>query len=237
MAEFSVVIPAFNEARYLPDTLGAIRRAAEALGEEVEVIVADNMSTDGTDAVARELGARVVPVEIRCISAVRNQAAAVATGRYLVFVDADDHVSENMFIAIKQAMDSGRYIGGGVANVRYDRNSLGIRVTHGLINAGVTLSGLSMFLFYTTPEAFQAVGGFNEDLLSTEDYDFAQRLRKLGRERGLKYKNLRTAQLVKSSRKFSEYGDWSLFRHPLIFAKAVMNDRETAYELWYRPRR
>jgi glycosyltransferase involved in cell wall biosynthesis len=158
MAEFSVVIPAFNEARYLPDTLGAIRRAAEALGEEVEVIVADNMSTDGTDAVARELGARVVPVEIRCISAVRNQAAAVATGRYLVFVDADDHVSENMFIAIKQAMDSGRYIGGGVANVRYDRNSLGIRVTHGLINAGVTLSGLSMFLFYTTPEAISRSG-------------------------------------------------------------------------------
>jgi glycosyltransferase involved in cell wall biosynthesis len=237
MAAFSVVIPAFNEERYLPDTLGAIRRAAAALGEEVEVIVADNGSTDGTAAVARDLGARVVPVEIRCISAVRNQAGAQATGRYLVFVDADDHVSENMFIEIKHAMETGRYIGGGVANVRYDRESLGIRITHGLINAGVALSGLSMFLFYTTPEAFRAVGGFNEELLSAEDYDFARRLRKLARERGLKYKNLHAARLVKSSRKFTEYGDWSLFRHPLIFAKAMMNDRETAYELWYRPRR
>lgn len=237
MPEFSVVIPAFNEEQYLPDTLKAIRRAEEALGEAVEIIVADNMSTDATAAVAKELGARVVPVEIRCISAVRNQGAAAATGRYLVFIDADDQLSENMFIAIKEAMDTGRYIGGGVANVRYDRNSLGIRITHGLINAGVVFSGLSMFLFYTTPEAFRAMGGFNEELLSTEDYDFARRLRKLGRERGLRYKNLRAACLIKSSRKFTEYGDWSLFRHPLLFAKALMNDRETVYELWYRPRR
>jgi glycosyltransferase involved in cell wall biosynthesis len=231
---FSVIIPAYNEEKYLPRTLGAIDKAARQLGEPVEVIVANNMSTDGTRHVAREFGARVVDVEIRCISAVRNQAAASAEGRYLVFVDADDCMSPNMLVAIKEVMTSGRYIGGGVAKVRYDRRSLGLCLTQSLINWSVALSRVSMFLFYTTPEAFAEVGGFDETLKATEDIDFAQRLRALGKQRGLGYKNLRSAHLVKSSRKFDAYGDWSIFRHPLIFLRACRNDQEVVEALWYK---
>lgn len=231
---FSVIIPAFNEERYLPKSLGAVAKAARRLGEPVEIIVANNMSTDGTRHVAREYGARVVDVEIRCISAVRNQAAAVAQGKYLVFVDADDCMSPNMLQEIKAVMDSGRYVGGGVAKVRYDRNTLGLRLTQTLINCSLALSRVSMFLFYTTPDAFAAIGGFDETLKATEDVEFARRLRQLGRERGLGYKNLRTACLVKSSRKFDAYGDWSIFRHPVLFFRACRNDQEVVDVLWYK---
>ncbi len=234
---FSIIVPAYNEEQYLPRTLGALRKAEEALGEPVEIVVADNLSTDKTQEVAREFNAKVIEVKIKCISAVRNRAAAAASGKYLLFVDADNQVSEDLLVEIKPVMDSGAFIGGGLVHARYDRKSLGLSVTHGLIRISVAMSGVSMFLFYTTPEAFAAMGGFNEELLATEDMDFAHRLKKLGKSRGLKYKNLRTAHLVLSSRKFDEYGDWSLFLHPIQFLRACLGDRRVIHEIWYKERR
>lgn len=235
MHSFSVIIPAFNEARYLPATLTAVRKAEEFLGESVEIIVADNESTDATAEVAREYGARVVTVGIHCIAAVRNQGAAAATGKYLVFCDADNHMSPDMLAAIKGKMDTCRYVGGGITRARYERESRGIRLTHALVNLGVRASGLSMFLFYCTAESFQGAGGFDETRLSAEDFDFAKRLRRYGKSRGLGYANLAEGELVMSARKFNEYGDWALFRNPVTFIKACFNDPDTAYELWYNP--
>ena len=67
--EISVIIPAFNEARYLPGTLESIRRASEHLqmmsDVDVEVIVVDNNSTDETATVARDIGATVVPEPVQ----------------------------------------------------------------------------------------------------------------------------------------------------------------------------
>ena len=195
------------------------------------------MSTDATAAVAKSLGAKVVPVDIRCISVVRNRAAEQATGKYLVFVDADDHMSRNMLVEIQRVMDAGRHIGGGVARTRYDRQSWGIEITHGLVQTGLSFTGLSMFLFYTTAEAFWAAGAFNDELLCTEDYDFAKRLRTLGKRRRLKYKNLRTAHLVKSSRKFNEFGDWGVFTRPVLAISAMFANKSAAHTIWYKPRR
>lgn len=234
---FSVIVPAYNEERYLPKSLGALRRAEALLGEPIEILVADNLSTDGTRDVAREFEAKVVPISIKCISAVRNGAAAEATGKYLVFVDADNCVSEDLLVEIKKVMDSGAYVGGGLVTAHYDRNALGLRVTHGLVKLGVALTGVSMFLFYTTAEAFQAIGGFNEQLLATEDHDFAMRLRAHGKTKGLKYCNLKKGHVVLSSRKFDEYGDWMVLSHPMKWLKACFNKRDAVYELWYKPRR
>jgi len=235
---FSVIIPAYNERKYLPGTIAAIRRAEAALGEPVEIVVGDNMSTDGTAAVAEELGARVAPVTVRNISAVRNTAAAAATGKYLVFCDADDHMSEQMLVEIRKAMETGRFVGGGAADTRYDRKSWGLFLTHDvMISLPLRLQGLSMFLFFTSKEDFTAMGGFNEDYLAAEDLEFAKRLKRHGRQSGRRYANIRTAHLVKSSRKFDEYGDWAVFRHPIAFLRASLRDPKVVYELWYKPRR
>lgn len=235
---FSVIIPAYNEQKYLPATIGAIRRAEAVLGQPVEVIVGDNMSTDGTAAVAGELGAKVVPVTQRNISAVRNCAAAEASGKYLVFCDADDHISEGMLLEIQRAMEAGTFVGGGAADTRYDRRSLGLYLTHNvMISLPLRLSGLSMFLFFTSKEDYVAMGGFNEAYLSAEDLEFAKRMKRHGKQTGRKYCNLKTAHLVKSSRKFDEYGDWAVFRHPISFIRASLRDPKVVYELWYKPRR
>jgi glycosyltransferase involved in cell wall biosynthesis len=235
--KFSVIVPAFNEEAYLPRCLGAIRRAEARLGEPVEIIVGDNLSTDGTARVAEEFGARVVSVEKKCISAVRNQAAAVATGKYLAFSDADNEVMDDVLVEINKVLESGEYVGGGVLNAPYERSSLGLNLTQFCIVANLRLRRVSMFMFYMPATVFQEVGCFDESLLANEDMEFALRLKRYGKARGLKFSNLKTSGVILSARKFDEYGDWAVIRHPILFVKAFMNHPETAYEIWYRPRR
>src|SRR5207248_1252646 len=83
---FSLVIPAYNEEAYLPRLLDSVdaARARYAGGPEaIEVIVADNASTDATARLAAERGCRVARVEKRVIAAARNGGAALARGEIL----------------------------------------------------------------------------------------------------------------------------------------------------------
>ncbi len=234
---FSVIVPTFDEEHYLPKCLDAIRRATAALGEPVETIVVDNMSHDRTPEIARELGAKVLEVEEKCLSIIRNRGAAAATGQYLVFIDADSVMADTMLVEVKRAMDTGRFVGGGVMNVVTDRLSLGIAVHLLAALPAFLLTRLSAVMFYTTPEAFHAVGGFDETRYAIEDADFAFRLKRYGRRRGLRYCNLWRARVTTSARKFDEFGDWFIFRRPDMVLKAFFNNRKVAHEIWYRRRR
>ena len=80
----SIVIPAFNEAKYLPNTLKAIKnsnRVFNSVGWESEIVVCDNNSTDATSKIATENGARVVFEPFNQISSARNSAARLVTAR------------------------------------------------------------------------------------------------------------------------------------------------------------
>ena len=88
--EVSVVMPCLNEA----ETLGTCVRKAwaglEAGGFQGEVIVADNGSTDGSQAIAAREGARVVAVPVRGYGAALRAGIQSAVGEYVVMADADD---------------------------------------------------------------------------------------------------------------------------------------------------
>lgn len=88
--ELSVVMPCLNEA----GTVGAcVKKAMDALelhGIRGEVIVADNGSTDGSQQIAREFGARVVPVEKRGYGSALQSGIAAAHGEFVLMGDADD---------------------------------------------------------------------------------------------------------------------------------------------------
>ena len=87
--ELTVVLPCLNEAR----TVGAcVREAREAMiraGIAGEVIIADNGSTDGSQALAEEAGARVVPVREKGYGHALRGGITAARGRYLLMGDAD----------------------------------------------------------------------------------------------------------------------------------------------------
>ena len=86
---FSVVIPTFNRARYLPEALDSV--FAQGVGD-VQVIVVDDGSTDGTRSVVANYGRGVVYLYQRRAgaAAARNRGIALAAGTYVSFLDSDD---------------------------------------------------------------------------------------------------------------------------------------------------
>jgi glycosyltransferase involved in cell wall biosynthesis len=88
--ELSVVMPCLNEAA----TVGVcVKKAIAALERHAirgEVIVADNGSTDGSQQIARDFGARVLPVERRGYGSALQSGIAAARGRFVLMGDADD---------------------------------------------------------------------------------------------------------------------------------------------------
>jgi glycosyltransferase involved in cell wall biosynthesis len=88
--DLSVVMPCLNERL----TLGACIRKAiatmKAMDIRGEVVVADNGSTDGSQAIALEVGARVIAVETRGYGSALRGGIAAARGKYVVMGDADD---------------------------------------------------------------------------------------------------------------------------------------------------
>lgn len=209
----SIVIPAHNEEYYLGGCLAAAATAARAVSVEVETVVVLNRCTDGSERIAREQGAKVVHDESRCIAAVRNRGVAAASGEVIVTCDADSRLHPQMLPAALAALERGA-IGGGV-NIRYDRQSPGIRATELVFRLVMRATGISCGAFWTTRRAFDAIGGFDERLLIAEDVDFALRLRKHGKAQGLRYVALWETPVSTSSRKFDQYGDWAFFSMPL----------------------
>jgi glycosyltransferase involved in cell wall biosynthesis len=88
--ELSIVMPCLNEAETLET---CVRKALRALAENNivgEVIVADNGSTDGCQAIATRLGARVVAVEAKGYGHALMGGIAAARGQFILMGDADD---------------------------------------------------------------------------------------------------------------------------------------------------
>jgi glycosyltransferase involved in cell wall biosynthesis len=88
--ELTIVMPCLNEA----DTVGTCVRKAQAaiqqMGIQAEVVIADNGSTDGSQAIASEHGARIVPVAAKGYGNALMGGIAAARGKYVIMGDADD---------------------------------------------------------------------------------------------------------------------------------------------------
>jgi glycosyltransferase involved in cell wall biosynthesis len=88
--EMSVVLPCLNEAETLAVCVDKALAALRDNGIVGEVVVADNGSTDGSQQIALDHGARVIPVPIRGYGAALNAGIQAARGKYVLMGDADD---------------------------------------------------------------------------------------------------------------------------------------------------
>jgi glycosyltransferase involved in cell wall biosynthesis len=88
--ELTILMPCLNEAETVATCVAKARRWLDEAGVDGEVLVADNGSTDGSQALAREAGARVVAVAERGYGAALRGGIAEARGRYVIMGDADD---------------------------------------------------------------------------------------------------------------------------------------------------
>jgi len=120
--ELSIVMPCLNEAETLDTCITKALHALEREGVTGEVIVADNGSIDGSQDIARKLGAVVVSVAAKGYGSALQGGIAAARGRYIIMGDADDSYD---FAAIRPFLEKLRQ---GYDLVMGNRFQGGIRV-------------------------------------------------------------------------------------------------------------
>ena len=204
---YSIVIPAYNEAEELPATLAAIQAAMETVASEGECIVVDNNSSDATAEVARAHGADLVVHEpINQIARARNAGAAESRGRYLVFIDADTRIRPELLAEALHLLESSPCVGGGaIVQFEGEVSTLG-RIGIGLWEriSKLTRIAAGSFLFCRR-EAFEAVGGYDEALYASEEVRFSRQIKKWGKAAGLSFHILDHAPVLTSARKLNWY--------------------------------
>jgi len=234
----TIIVPAFNEADYLPATVNAIQVAAEHLhthsDAEVEVVVVDNNSTDDTAAIARTAGAAVVHEPVQGIARARNAGARHAQGDVLVFVDADALVSPALLEAIHDAMSDPSCIGGGV-DVEYQPRRRSMR----LYLSAWRLLGRRMRLVqgatqFCRRSVFEQVGGYAEQAWIGEDVDFYRSMERLARSAGGVVRFIEQPRVQASARRFDKWPLWKtlLWTNPLF--TALFRRRKAFWAGWYR---
>lgn len=214
----SVIIPAYNVHPYLA---AAIDSALRQTYRNLEVIVVDDGSTDGTHEVAESYDKRV-----RCIrqanrgaAAARNAGIRVAAGKYIAFLDGDDYWEDNKLEAQVGQFNADLDLG----MVYADYGTFG---PHGVIAANNPVaagfnrpSGLILReLFFeclvwtgtvvVKRDVLEAVGLFDETLLKAEDYDMWLRIAAAFRVRHLPrvvaWYRIRTDSLTKTPQDTAE---------------------------------
>ncbi|MBE9543285.1 MAG: glycosyltransferase [Proteobacteria bacterium] len=230
--KYSVLIPAHNEEAFIGNCLQSIEFAAEKVPEEVEIIVALNRCTDQTADIAGSHQAVIVNEDSKNLAKIRNAAARAANGDIIVTIDADSWMSSNMFAEITRYLSTGKFIGGGVI-IRPERLSVGIFMSLLTVVPFLLIHRVSAGLFWCHRSDFEALGGFNEALVSAEDLDFAKRLKAYGKKKGKRFKTLTSAHIVTSCRKFDTFGDWYLFKNPGLVWKILKGNNQQAADLLY----
>jgi glycosyltransferase involved in cell wall biosynthesis len=184
----SVIIPVYNLAAYLPEAIES------ALGQtlppnDVEVVVVDDGSTDGSGEIARRYAprVRVVRQENRGLPAARNAGLRATSAPFVNFLDADDRLLPDK-LAAQLAVFARRPDAGVVtAGVRYVDARGALLFPHGWARVdGAVLPQLVLGNF-GPPHALLlrrapllAAGGFDETLAAAEDWDLWLRLARAG---------------------------------------------------------
>jgi glycosyltransferase involved in cell wall biosynthesis len=238
----SLVIPAYDEQAYLPQLLASVQTARQRYihgADAIEVIVADNVSTDRTAEIAKEYGCQVAAVEKRCIAAARNGGAAAAQGAILCYIDADSRIAPETFNVIDQAMGTGK-VAIGATGVIPDRMSAGIRVALVVGEWLGRLMDADTGVVFCRREDFLAVGGYDESRLAAEDLDLLYRLKAYGGQQGRRFVRLPAVKAVTSTRKFDKLGEWHALPMLIRVGWQMRFDKKaferSARNYWYEDR-
>ncbi|ROO33493.1 MULTISPECIES: glycosyltransferase [unclassified Pseudomonas] len=183
MSLVSIVIPMYNEARHIGRTLLAAQQAARQAQLECELIVVDNGSDDHGPRIANELGARVLIVPGVHIGALRNRGAALASGQWLAFIDADIEMPADWLTLMLELEGQGDVLGLDLETPRqapwfaeaWQRRSQ--RADSRPLHRVQWLPSANLLMRRSW---FDRVGGFDETLRTGEDKDFSLRLRQAG---------------------------------------------------------
>ncbi|HLC63819.1 MAG TPA: glycosyltransferase [Patescibacteria group bacterium] len=193
----SFIIPVLNEEAVIAKTIEPLK---SLVWLNKEIIVADGGSTDRTVAIAKSLADKVYVrpegEKNKSIAENRNKGAALASGKYLFFMDCGvqiDKLDEFVKKVISEMEAKPKNLG-MTLEIRFypGEESRVDRVHLWMINK--TIEGLNKvkmgmamgWVQVVKKEAFEKIGGYNEDLITQEDVDLFRRLSRIGKTVSLK---------------------------------------------------
>lgn len=185
--KISIIIPAYNEEKYLARTLTSIKKLDKD-GHNVEILVLDALSTDKTPQIAKKQGARVLRIARKSIGFARQQGIKHARGDIILYTDADTILPKDWIMR-------------HVANLQKPGvvcSCGGFRLTDGSFPFFHFANYLQPILLYLSYKLFYIpfatgqnmafwkkkallVGGFDEQIAVMEDTDLAIRMKRVGK--------------------------------------------------------
>ncbi len=181
----SIVIPTLNEEKYLPQTLRSIKNQKTA--HSYEIIIADSKSEDKTREIARQFGCRIVDAPKGIIAAGRQAGCKIAKGKIIVSANADVKYAPQWLEELIKPLIQGKAVATLGKLLTLDGNTVENAWCRYFFRTCTQFSLIAKIpLAYAenmamTREAFEAVGGFNETLVTGEDTDLAKKLQKYGK--------------------------------------------------------
>ena len=177
----SIVIPTYNEEKYLPRLLQSIRLQSFA---DYEIIVANNNSTDATVAIAKQYGAIITSGGMPGKG--RNEGAKIAKGNILLFLDADVLLQEKDFLSdcllefLSKKLDIATCCITPLSDRKMDL--IGHEVYNIFMLATEKLLPYAPgFCIFARKSVHDRIGGFDEAVLFAEDSDYVQRAKKIAK--------------------------------------------------------
>jgi len=236
--DYSFIIPAYNEEQYLTRTIESVQsclRSEKSLSGEI--IVVNNNSTDETGELARKLGCKVVFEPVNQIARARNAGAREASGKSLLFLDADTVLPVETFRNAINLLKGGK-IGAGGALLKFDSHHQ--RLVSGIVlpylwNSFSKLTGFFAGCFiFCRQDLFNEVGGFPETHFAGEEIIFCKRLKEASGGLGLKISILKDNYVMSSARKLLWYKDMRMLKLliPTLVAPWVLK-RKSFCRFWY----
>lgn len=219
--KISIIVPAYNEGLHLLKNLTKINNSFQFNDfYDYEFIICDNNSTDNTSIIANEFGAKVIFEPINQISKARNTGAKIATGEWLVFIDADSWPSRYLIRNMLDQIYMNKVIGGS-SLIQFASCPLWWRATWKLSNFSMPLFDLTptgAFMF-CKKSTFHEIGGFDEELFALEDLDFSRKLRNFGRLIDKKFTIIKQPTYT-SSRRVNDFKPRDIVKLAVLLSKS-----------------
>ncbi|MEO5892327.1 MAG: TIGR04283 family arsenosugar biosynthesis glycosyltransferase [Ferruginibacter sp.] len=202
----SIIIPTYNEAEQIAQTISKIN-AARGI-HDAEIIVVDGGSTDDTISLAKNCGAITMRSERKGRSAQMNIGASIAKYDMLYFLHADSIPPNDFISQILVACNKG--VQSGCFRLAFDDDHWFLKANAWFTRFNVNAVRFGDQSLFITRAVFKKSGGYREDLVMMEDQEIIHRLKQHGTFRVL------NDRVVTSARKYMDNG---IYRMQGIFLK------------------
>lgn len=213
---YSIVVPAYNEAAYLPATLDSLQH--QDYTGPYEIVVVDNNSTDDTARIAAERGVRVLQEGRQGVCAARQTGSLAAVGEIIVSADADTLYPPGWLSAVDRTLTSSAEIVAVAGPCRYENAQWWTRAfPAGLFGLVARLSAVTGVVLYAsaTNIAMRRTAFPGYDLTLTQGGDELDLLRRLRRQGRVVWDQHNA--VVTSSRRFDRGLVYNLFMSLLVY--------------------